>query len=383
MQVFNCFYKIIKKNIGGLLLYFGIFIGLAILMSNITSGTEMSSFEETKIQMAVIDRDNSELSKALKEYMGARQNLVAMDDDKEKMQDNLFARKVEYILIIPPHFEEKLKSGEEVYTENIKVPGSYTGFFADSQVNQYLKSLKTYIAAGYGVTDAAENVEEDLNIKGQVTLQGDSVKADMPSIYYYLRYIPYALMAVLIYGISPALRAFQNRDLKKRNECGAMTLNQRNKQIMAACVVFSTIVWGVFMIAAVVLYREQLLDGNIKYGILNTMAFLLVAASIAFMVGMLVRSDNALTALVNIISLGFCFMGGVFVPQEIMSEKVLAFCKFVPSFWYVRVNDLLGESIGITEQIRTDVWLGILVQVGFASVIFALTLVLIKKMREC
>ncbi|MBS5079619.1 MAG: ABC transporter permease [Clostridiales bacterium] len=383
MQVFNCFYKIIKKNIGGLLLYFGIFIGLAILMSNITSGTEMSSFEETKIQMAVIDRDNSELSKALKEYMGARQNLVAVDDDKEKMQDNLFARKVEYILIIPPHFEEKLKSGEEVYTENIKVPGSYTGFFADSQVNQYLKSLKTYIAAGYGVTDAAENVEEDLNIKGQVTLQGDSVKADMPSIYYYLRYIPYALMAVLIYGISPALRAFQNRDLKKRNECGAMTLNQRNKQIMAACVVFSTIVWGVFMIAAVVLYREQLLDGNIKYGILNTMAFLLVAASIAFMVGMLVRSDNALTALVNIISLGFCFMGGVFVPQEIMSEKVLAFCKFVPSFWYVRVNDLLGESIGITEQIRTDVWLGILVQVGFASVIFALTLVLIKKMREC
>lgn len=383
MQVFNCFYKIIKKNIGGLLLYFGIFIGLAILMSNITSGTEMSSFEETKIQMAVIDRDNSELSKALKEYMGTRQNLVAMDDDKEKMQDNLFARKVEYILIIPPHFEEKLKSGEEVYTENIKVPGSYTGYFADSQISQYLKSLKTYLAAGYSVTDAAENVEEDLDIKGLVTLQGDSVKADMPSIYYYLRYIPYALMAVLIYGISPALRAFQNRDLKKRNECGAMTLNQRNKQIMAACVAFSAIVWGVFMIAAVVLYPKELLDGNITYGILNTIAFLLVAASIAFMVGMLVRSDNALTALVNIISLGFCFMGGVFVPQEVMSEKVLAFCKFVPSFWYVRVNDLLGESIGITDQIRTDVWLGILVQVGFAGVIFALTLVLIKKMREC
>lgn len=383
MQVFNCFYKIIKKNIGGLLLYFGIFIGLAILMSNITSGTEMSSFQETKMQMAVIDRDHSELSNALKEYMGDRQNLVAMDDDKEKMQDNLFARKVEYILIIPPKFEEKIKSGEEVYTENVKVPGSYTGYFADSQVTQYLKSLKTYIAAGYSVTDAIENVAEDLDIKGQVTLQGNSVKADMPSIYYYLRYIPYALMAVLIYGISPALRTFQNRDLKKRNECGAMTLNQRNKQIMAACVAFSAIVWGVFMIAAVLLYREQLLDGNIKYGILNTIAFLLVAAAIAFMVGMLVRSDNALTALVNIISLGFCFMGGVFVPQEIMSEKVLAFCKFVPSFWYVRVNDILGESIGITAQIRTDVWLGILVQVGFAAVIFALTLVLIKKTREC
>lgn len=383
MQVFNCFYKIIKKNIGGLLLYFGIFIGLAILMSNITSGTEMSSFQETKMQMAVIDRDHSELSNALKEYMGDRQNLVAMDDDKEKMQDNLFARKVEYILIIPPKFEEKIKSGEEVYTENVKVPGSYTGYFADSQVTQYLKSLKTYIAAGYSVTDAVKNVAEDLDIKGQVTLQGNSVKADMPSVYYYLRYIPYALMAVLIYGISPALRAFQNRDLKKRNECGAMTLNQRNKQIMAACVAFSAIVWGVFMIAAAALYREQLLDGNIKYGILNTIAFLLVAAAIAFMVGMLVRSDNALTALVNIISLGFCFMGGVFVPQEVMSEKVLAFCKFVPSFWYVRVNDILGESIGITAQIRTDVWLGILVQVGFAAVIFALTLVLIKKTREC
>lgn len=381
MQVFNCFYKIIKKNIGGLLLYFGIFIGLAILMSNVTSGTEMQSFQDTKIQIAVIDRDGSELSRALKEYMGSRQNLVEIEDDKEKMQDNLFARKVEYILIIPAGFEEKIKNGEEVYTENIKVPGSYTGYFADSQVSQYLKSLKTYLAAGYSVTDAAKNVSEDLELKGQVTLQGDTVKASMPSVYYYLRYIPYVLMAVLIYGISPALRAFQNRDLKKRNECGAMTMNQRNKQIMIACVAFSAIIWGVFMIMAVVLYRGQLLDGNIKYGILNTIAFLLLAASIAFMVGMLVKSDNALTALVNIISLGFCFMGGVFVPQEVMSEKVLAFCKFVPSFWYVKVNDMLGGAIGITHQMRTDVWMGILVQVGFAAAIFALTLVLIKKTR--
>ena len=150
---------------------------------------------------------------------------------------------------------------------------------------------------------------------------------------------------------------------------------------MIACVAFSAIVWGVFMIMAVVLYRGQLLDGNIKYGILNTIAFLLLAASIAFMVGMLVKSDNALTALVNIISLGFCFMGGVFVPQEVMSEKVLAFCKFVPSFWYVKVNDMLGGAIGITHQMRTDVWMGILVQVGFAAAIFALTLVLIKKTR--
>ena len=30
---------------------------------------------------------------------------------------------------------------------------------------------------------------------------------------------------------------------------------------------------------------------------------------------------------------------------------------------------------------RTDVWMGILVQVGFAAAIFALTLVLIKKTR--
>ena len=101
MQVFNCFFKIVKKNAVGMGIYFGVFLLLSIFMSQFTADTQKVQYEDARLSIAVIDRDGSEASRALTEYMGNRHDLVELNDEKEEIQDALFARLVEYVLIIP------------------------------------------------------------------------------------------------------------------------------------------------------------------------------------------------------------------------------------------------------------------------------------------
>lgn len=381
MQVFNCFFKIVKKNMLAIMIYCIVFLGLSIVISMVAVQNDTKEFEKMKIKVSVIDRDQSELSKALTNYIGKKHTLVEMKDDKEAMQDNLFARAVEYILIIPQDFQKKMENKEDTHTENIKVPGSYSGYFLDNQISQYLKSIRTYQSLGMSTLEASANAAEDMEMQGQVSMQDETVKANMPSIYYYFLYLPYAFLAIFINGIGPVLIAFQKKDIKKRNDCSAMSLLSRNKQLILGNIVFAAVVWLIFMLAATLLYKGEIFEPNIKYALINTIAFLLLSASIAYLVGMNVKNSESMSMIVNSVSLGLCFLGGIFVPQEVMSEKVLAFSRFIPSYWYVKVNSLLGNTSGISSTMVNDVWIGILIQVGFAVAIFAITLVLLKRKR--
>ena len=114
--------------------------------------------------------------------------------------------------------------------------------------------------------------------------------------------------------------------------------------------------------------------------ILNSLAFLLVAASIAFLVGNLAKSDVAISALTNVIGLGMCFLGGVFVPPDMLSEGVQKFSRFLPSWWYVRNVNLLGLRQGALSAADTQlIGESLLIQIAFAAAIFAITLFLLRQ----
>lgn len=382
MQVFNCFFKIVKNNKIGVITYVVIFMILSIMFTTVSFSSETGEYKETRIKAAVIDRDQSQLSKALTNYLGEKHDLVTIKHDKESMQDNLFARAVEYILIIPENFQDKLVGGQEISTENVKVPGSYSGFYVDNQITQYLKGIRAYLAADTPLAVAISNVTDDLEVKGQVSFLEETVKTDMSSVYHYLRYLPYVFIAVFICGMGPVLLAYQKTDIKKRNECSSMSLFERNKQLILACMVFSLTVWVGFILMGGILFFKDIRDPNLIYGLLNSAAFLLVSVAIAYLVGMLAKNRDSITAMVNTVSLGLCFLGGVFVPLSIMSEKVLAFSKFLPSYWYIKVNTILGTSVNMSSEVISSVMWGILIQAMFAAAIFALALVLIKVRRS-
>ena len=118
--------------------------------------------------------------------------------------------------------------------------------------------------------------------------------------------------------------------------------------------------------------------------LLNSLVFSLVAASMGFLIGNLAHSDVVISALTNIVGLGMCFLGGVFVPADLLSENVQKFSRFLPSWWYVRIVNLVSVRQGALSAADTRIIVeSLLIQIAFSVAIFALTMFLLRqKARE-
>jgi ABC-2 type transport system permease protein len=107
MQVFKLYFKIIRKNIAMLTIYFIIFIGVSILFISLSQVSKAATFTETKCKVAFISYDDSELINGLKEFIGSNAKIINIKDDKESLQDALFFRKVECIIKVPQGFTQR------------------------------------------------------------------------------------------------------------------------------------------------------------------------------------------------------------------------------------------------------------------------------------
>ena len=103
----------------------------------------------------------------------------------------------------------------------------------------------------------------------------------------------------------------------------------------------------------------------------------------SFIVGVLVEKETIVSAVTNVISLGMCFVCGVFVSMSMLSEGVRKAAHFLPVYWYETVNEIIGNNVQFTAAQSAAVWGGIGIQVIFAVFFLSVGLVASKyKARE-
>ncbi len=84
----------------------------------------------------------------------------------------------------------------------------------------------------------------------------------------------------------------------------------------------------------------------------------------------------------NIIALGSSFICGVFMPQSLLGDSVLAFAKFLPTYWYVKSNELIYGLSDFSFESLKPIFINMLIILGFAIVIFAITFVIGRFKRK-
>ena len=381
MPVFNCFFKIINKNKISILIYVVIFIGLFIIISSTSNSNTDLSYSDTGVPMAVIDRDESALSKALTGYLGDRQELVDLADDTEALQDALFFRDVEYILIIPDGFEDAFINMEnDVTLENVKLPEATSGIYIDTQIDRYLATIRTYLNAEFELTDALAKTKNDLTLTTTVELS-NKAQEDVSTLPYYFQFLPYILISLIISALVPVLMVFNQRDISKRTEASSLTLKGRNIQIALGCILPSLLLWGILMIAVVIINGSEVFTPTSALRILNSLVLLMVSVGIAFLLGQFLKSSESLNLMNNLISLGMAFLCGVFVPQELLGAGVLSIARFLPVYWYIRNNNLLTNMTHWSMTNAKPYFEGLLLQIGFAVALFAVALVVRRQKK--
>jgi len=355
MQVFKAFFKTVKRQSTSLSIYFIIFLVLTILLTTNGKAQQETTYKATKVKIAVIDRDNSILSKSLYNYIDANHTIINIKDDKETMADELFYQNVEYIVIIDQGFQDNIKAGNcENIIETLKVPQSVSGQFVDSQITQYLSTLNIYVSSGYSVADASKFALDTSAISAQVSLQKINDNSTVrSSTYYFFTYIPYVLICILTVGLGSILITFRKYDLNSRIQCSALSITKKNLSLTLSSLLFSFACWLLFIIMAVIMYNTDFFSMKGLLYVSNSVVFLLIAMSIVYFISYFVQSTSTLSMISNVLGLGLSFLGGIFVPLEFMSSGVVAFAKFLPTYWYVKANQIVDTYTGTSEQIST------------------------------
>ena len=89
-----------------------------------------------------------------------------------------------------------------------------------------------------------------------------------------------------------------------------------------------------------------------------------------------------LCGIANFLSLGMCFLCGVFVPMNVMDRNVLKVSQFLPVYWYETVNETLGSYSHLTGEAAASVWKGIGLEAMFAIAFVCMILVVTRYQRQ-
>ena len=384
MTVFKGFLLLMKRNLGMLVMYLFIFCGICIAVQLMTKGEGMTHFEEESLDIAVIDRDGGTLAEGLTEYLGERHNLKEVEDDKDKIQEEMFYRNIYYVVTIPEEFETKcLENGEKIPTT--KLPGTTSAFYVDQQINTFLNDVRVLHDSGFTMKEAISEVIEAQDAETEVTLIDKNGHGGQRAPHAFMfQYMPYMLLSVICYTISLIMIEYRKKDLRRRLLCSALSSRKQNLQLVLGYAVVGMAIWVITMLIPVVMYRKEFLtDANLIYYVLNTLFITLVSMAIAFVIGVLVHHEEVINGVVNVVGLGMCFTCGVFVSMDVLSKGVRVVAQFLPVYWYEVANGIIADNAVFTAAQRTELFKSYGIQLLFAVAILSVGLVASKcKERE-
>lgn len=181
-------------------------------------------------------------------------------------------------------------------------------------------------------------------------------------------------------GLSVVLMNFRKKEIRQRMHSCAVPFYKQTMATIAAFLVIGGFIWGVCILVQAVIYQGGFFrDVNAGLYLVNSILCMLVALSLGYLTGTISNSPTAVNGMNNVISLGLCFLGGIFVPPEMLSDTVKKVACFLPTYWYSTVNIALGEHGSARGELMTTIRQGFLIQFLFAAACFMLTVVIQKK----
>lgn len=381
MQAFKYFFKIIFKNTWSTISVFtSVFMVFGILFSSLMAGNNQTGFVDKETAVAVIDRDKSELSAALIEFVKSKTEYVELEDDEDVIRDSLYYLESAIVVIVPENFGDDFLGGKDVKLETHSAPNSGFALLGSRFIDNWLDTVQIYnTAMGSPQYDKAA-ADQSLEITPELVGINSSANDQHTSINYFMNFLAYAFPGILIMIVGLAVIIFREQDVRRRNLCSPLPLFKMNLTVFASSGIISLVVLFFFVITAFIMFPDKMANKEGMMYLLNIAVFFIVCIALSFMLGNILtkRSINPAT---NVISLTMSFLGGAFVPLTIMSEDVKKFSVIVPTYWFVKSNDIIGRLSVFNSETLASVYSGLIVQLLFALAFLGIALVA-GKMKE-
>ncbi|MGI5926679.1 MAG: ABC transporter permease [Thermacetogeniaceae bacterium] len=387
MPVFRLCLKILKKQLPIMLVYLIVFLVISLIMSSFLAKEQLQQdrlFTQAKSNIAFISKENTPLVDGFKQELGRVANFIELPDETEALQDALYFRSVTYILRVPEGFTDSFMQGENVQLEKTAVPDSISSTYLDLFIDQYFNTARLYVQQMENISQESlvQYLQSDLAVSAFVELKtiGDQ-PLNQNFANYYFNFLAFSLLSVLILGMGALLLVFYDTDLMRRNACAPLSSSSVNLQFILAILVFTILAWSIMVAFCLLFNYKNSLNLNTLYFVINSLVFAVCGTGISFLIGNLVKSHNAIPAVNNVVTLGLCFISGVFVPMELIADSVLRIANFTPTYWFVKANNQIAKLTQFDFANLEPIFTSMLIQLGFALAFFAAAVVANKKRR--
>ncbi len=361
MTVFKYFLKIALKNKWIIIMYISIFFVMTLLNSTDAMKRE-ETFVETRLNIGIIDKSNSELSSSLKDYLKQKNNIVDSREDEEYIKEQIFLEIADAVIIIPEDFDKRVINKEEavlIYKDDRK-PESIQ---IENQINKYLAFANiTYANGQFALDDVKEALNEGTEVR-VLSNKGESENSRISTWFrYYYNFTGYVILAVYIAIIGIVMSDFRDEKIDNRRKISSKRFLEFNREIYLGQLTLATAVTSIFIIASILLMGRYFGDIYYTKYLVNLIVFSFSILCLTFLINNITRNKQIITTLSTVISLGTSFISGVMVPQELLGEKVLLVAKFFPVYYFVKINDAVINSL---SEVRFELFMQVLFAVAF------------------
>ena len=337
MTIFKTYWKIVKKNIGIIILYTVMLLVFGTM--NLKANKNSFEFISSKPDIIIVNNSSGIITDNLISYLKTNANVKNITNEND-IDDAVFFRDANYVIYIPKEFENKIENGKE-FNIDIKTNNSYDSYIASELLNRYLDVFSKYMNLYNDKILAIQKLDNTLNKKADVVIESKTNLNSKTSLFY--NFSSYSIMAIVIYIICLVLSSFNDEKISKRTNVSGMNYKTFNNYLYISSFTFTFIIFIVYLILSFLILKSSILNINGILYSLNMFIFFIVSFTMAILISNLVKSKGAISGVVNVISLGSAFLCGAFIPVKYMPSFALKIAHIFPTFYFIDNNEYIAS----------------------------------------
>jgi hypothetical protein ELI_2253 len=372
-------------------IYVAILTSLSVINLNAAPVTD---FVDTKPEITIVSQDSSDLgtkpfTKNFLDYLSKNTKIINLKESE--ITDALFYQKISMILYLPEDLESKILSGQKV-TLDYRTSGNYTAELSKNLIKRYFELQRTEILESKNSSKEqsnilSENSEKIISGLNQRLDQSPTVRlasknaTNLSKIAAFFNFASYTIMAIILYVTCFINASFNKSTVKKRTMVSSLHLKKYNFSLLLANSIFAFSVFALLTTLSFFVLGNIVLTPFFILEILNILLYTLAALTLAELVSTFNLSRDAVSGVVNLLSLAPAFLSGAFVPTYFLPSFVLTIAHIFPTYWFIDTNNKITTLTEFSFNSFLTILPNLLVLVLFSIIFIVANLVLSKKKR--
>lgn len=391
MIVFKTFWRIMKRYWWIVFIYVAILTSLSVINLKTAPVTD---FVDTKPEITIVSQNPSDLAtkpftKNFLNYLS--KNTKIIDLKESETTDTLFYQKISMILYLPEDLESKIISGQKI-TLDYRTSGNYTAELSKNLIKRYFELQRTEILESKNSSKEqsnilSENSEKIISRLNQRLDQSPTVRlasknaTNLSKIAAFFNFASYTIMAIILYVTCFINTSFNKSSVKKRTVVSSLHLKKYNFSLLLANSIFAFSVFALLTTLSFFVLGNIVLTPFFIFEILNILLYTLAALTLAELVSTFNLSRDAVSGVVNLLSLAPAFLSGAFVPTYFLPSFVLTIAHIFPTYWFIDTNNKITTLTEFSFNSFLTILPNLLILVLFSIIFIVANLVLSKKKR--